>query len=58
MADVLIELPTMCQLAGIDWISDWIPDESMLLAFLHLLGPNIIGENIYCFAEDFYSGTL
>jgi IS5 family transposase len=58
MVDVLIEFPTMCQFAGIDWISDRIPDESMLLAFLHLLKPNIIGENIYCFAEDFFSGTL
>jgi hypothetical protein len=58
MAHVLIEFPAMCQFAGFDWISDWIPDERMLLAIRHLLEPNIIGKKIYCFAEDFVSGTL
>ena len=37
MEDPLIEVPTMRRFAGIDLISERIPDESTILAFRHLL---------------------
>jgi IS5 family transposase len=37
MEDALIEVPTMTRFAGIDMISDWIPDENTTLSFRHLL---------------------
>jgi IS5 family transposase len=36
--DALIEVPTMRRFAGIDMISEVIPDETTILAFRHLLG--------------------
>ena len=37
MEDALIEVPTMRRFAGIDMISDRIPDETTILTFRHLL---------------------
>jgi len=37
MEDALIEVPTMRRFAGIDLISERIPDETTILAFRHLL---------------------
>jgi IS5 family transposase len=39
--------------AGIELISDRIPDETTILSFRHLLERHDLGEQIYCFAEDF-----
>ena len=53
MEEALIEVPTMRRFAGIELISDRIPDETTILAFRHLLEKHELGEQIYCFAEDF-----
>ena len=45
-------LATMRRFAGIDLISDRIPDETTILIFRHLLEQHELGEQIYCFAED------
>ena len=37
MEDALIEVPTMRRFAGIDLVSERIPDEITILAFRHLL---------------------
>jgi IS5 family transposase len=37
MEDALIEVPTMRRFAGIDLISDRIPDETTILSFRHLI---------------------
>jgi len=37
MEDALIEMPMMLHFAGIDMISDRIPDETTIRAFRHLL---------------------
>lgn len=47
MEEVLIEVPTMRRFAGIDLISDRIPDETTILAFRHLLEENELGEQIF-----------
>ena len=47
MEDVLIEVPTMRRFAGIDMISDRIPDETTILAFRHLLEKNDLGKQIF-----------
>jgi IS5 family transposase len=47
MEDALIELPTMRRFAGIDMLSDRIPDETTILAFRHLLEKNNLGERIF-----------
>jgi IS5 family transposase len=52
MEDALIEVPTMRRFAGIDLISERIPDETTILAFRHLLETHDLGKQIYCFAED------
>jgi len=44
MEEALIEVPTMHRFAGIDMISDRIPDETTILAFLHLLMKHDLGE--------------
>jgi IS5 family transposase len=36
MEDALIEMPIMRRFAGIDMISDQIPDETTILTFRHL----------------------
>jgi IS5 family transposase len=50
MEEALIEVPTMRRFAGIDLISDRIPDETTILTFRHLLEANELGEQIHCFA--------
>jgi len=45
--DALIEVPTMRRFAGIDMISDRIPDETTILAFRHLLEKNDLGKQIF-----------
>jgi IS5 family transposase len=57
MEDALIEVPTMRRFAGIDLISDRIPDETTILTFRHLLERHDLGRQIYCFAEDFVYET-
>ena len=47
MEDALIEVPTMRRFAGIDLISDKIPDETTILSFLHLLEKNKLGNEIF-----------
>jgi transposase, IS5 family len=47
MEDHLIEVPTMRWFAGIDLISDCIPDETRILPFRHLLEKNDLGEQIF-----------
>lgn len=47
MEDALIELPTMRRFAGIDMISERIPDETTILAFRHLLERHNLGEQIF-----------
>jgi IS5 family transposase len=47
MEEDLIEVPNMRRFAGIELISDRIPDESTILAFRHLLEKNDLGEQIF-----------
>ena len=43
----LIEVPTMRRFAGIDMISDRIPDETPILPFRHLLKKHDLGQQIF-----------
>ena len=45
--DALIEVPTMRRFAGIDMISDRIPDETTILTFRHLLEKHDLGQQIF-----------
>lgn len=47
MEDALIEVPTMRRFAGIDMISDRIPDETTILAFRHLLEKHDLGQQMF-----------
>ena len=47
MEEALIEVPTMRRFAGIELISDRIPDETMILTFRHLLEKHELGEQIF-----------
>jgi len=47
MEDALIEVPTMRRFAGIDMISDRIPDETTILTFRHLLEKHDLGQQIF-----------
>ena len=47
MEDALIEVPTMRRFAGIDMISDRIPDEATILTFRHLLEKHDLGQQIF-----------
>jgi len=47
MEDALIEVPTMRRFAGIDMISDRIPDETTILTFRHLLEKHELGQQIF-----------
>ena len=47
MEDALIEVPTMRRFAGIDLVSERIPDETTILAFRHLLEKHELGEQIF-----------
>jgi transposase, IS5 family len=46
MEEALIEVPTMRRFAGIELITDRIPDETTILTFRHLLEKNDLGEQI------------
>ena len=58
MEEALIEVPTMRRFAGIELISDRIPDETTILTFRHQVEKQKLGEQIYCFAEDFAYETV
>jgi IS5 family transposase len=47
MEEALIEVPTMRRFAGIELISDRIPDETTILSFRHLLEKHELGEQIF-----------
>ena len=47
MKEALIEVSTMRRFAGIDLISDRIPDETTILTFRHLLEQHELGEQIF-----------
>jgi IS5 family transposase len=47
MEDALIEVPTMRRFAGIELISDRIPDETTILTFRHLLEKYELGKQIF-----------
>ena len=47
MEEALIEVPTMRRFAGIELISDRIPDETTILTFRHLLEKHDLGEQIF-----------
>ena len=47
MEEALIEPPTMLRFAGIELISDRIPDETTILTFRHLLEKHELGEQIF-----------
>ena len=47
MEDALIEVPTMRRFAGINMISDRIPDETTILTFRHLLERHDLGQQIF-----------
>ena len=47
MEDALIEVPTMLRFAGIDLISDRIPDGTSILSFRNLLEKNKFGKQIF-----------
>ena len=47
MEEALIEVPTMRRFAGIELISDRIPDETTILTFRHLLEKHELGEQIF-----------
>ena len=47
MEEDLIEVLTMRRFAGIDLISDRIPDETTILTFRHLLEKHHLGEQIF-----------
>ena len=47
MKEASIEVSTMRRFAGIDLISDRIPDETTILTFRHLLEQHELGEQIF-----------
>jgi IS5 family transposase len=47
MEEALIEVPTMRRFAGIELISDRIPDETTILTFRHLVEKHKLGEQIF-----------
>ena len=47
MEEALIEVPNMRRFAGIELISDRIPDETTILTFRHLLEKHGLGEQIF-----------
>ncbi|MBD1193442.1 IS5 family transposase [Vulcanococcus sp. Clear-D1] len=47
MEEALIEVPTMRRFAGIELISDRIPDETTILTFRHLLEKHKLGEQVF-----------
>jgi IS5 family transposase len=47
MEETLIEVPSMRRFAGIDLLSDRIPDETTILTFRHLLERYELGDQIF-----------
>ena len=47
MEEALIEVPTMRRFAGIELISDRIPDDTTILTFRHLLEKHDLGKQIF-----------
>jgi IS5 family transposase len=47
MEEAVIDVPIMLRFAGIELISDWIPDETTILTFRHLLEKHELGEQIF-----------
>jgi IS5 family transposase len=47
MEEALIEVPIMRRFAGIELISDRIPDETTILSFRHLFEKHELGEQIF-----------
>jgi IS5 family transposase len=47
IGDALIEMPTMRRFAGINLISDKIPDETTILSLRHLLENHNLGKQIF-----------
>jgi transposase, IS5 family len=47
MEEALIEVPTMRRFAGIELISDRIPDETTILTFRNLLEKHDLGQQIF-----------
>ena len=47
MEEALIEMPTMRRFAGIDLISDRMPDQSTILTFRHLLEKHDLDQQIF-----------
>ena len=47
MEDALIEVPTIRRFAGIDMISDRIPNETTILTFRHMLEKHDLGQQIF-----------
>jgi transposase, IS5 family len=47
MEVALIEVPSMRRIAGIDLLSDRIPDETTILTFCHMLDKHGLGEQIF-----------
>ena len=47
MEEALIEVPTIRRFAGIDLITDRIPDETTILTFRHLQDKHGLGEQIF-----------
>jgi IS5 family transposase len=47
MEEALIEVPTMRRFAGIELISDRIPDETTILTFRHWLEKHGLGEQVF-----------
>jgi IS5 family transposase len=58
MEETLIEVTTMRRFAGIELISERIPDETTILTFRHLLEKHELVEKIYCFTEDCVNETV
>jgi hypothetical protein len=50
MEEALLGLATKRRFAGIDPITDCIPDETTIMTFRHLLKEHELGEQIDCFA--------
>ena len=57
LEDALIEVPTMRRFAGIELISDRIPDETTILTFRHLLEKHELGEQIFETVKAHLSAT-
>ncbi|MEB3317565.1 MAG: IS5 family transposase [Cyanobacteriota bacterium] len=58
MEEALIEVPTMQRFAGIEMISERIPDETRILSFRHPLEKLDLGKEISFLAEDYVCETV